>query len=103
MKTLKTSKPLLNLKGKPFKNEDGSDFTVGEAMANTLAVSKKNPHKCYQLAKMIAENEEVDLKAEDVVFIKEVLNESGNNAITSGQLIAILEENDKETKKSEEK
>jgi len=87
---INTQTKLLDLKGKEIKDQQ-EVLTVGIILSNTLSLSQKNPARCYLLAKKFATENEVDLKAEDVVFVKEILEESKMSALIAGQIIEILE------------
>lgn len=88
---IKTDTKLLTLKNEEIKDENKEAITVGNIVANTLSLSQKNPARCYVLAKKFATEKEVDLKAEDVVFVKDILEESKMSALIAGQIIEILE------------
>lgn len=93
---LNTKTVLLDFKGKPIleSHEEGAQpIRIGEFLSNILSFSHKNPARSYQLAKKLAQEKEVELKAEDVVFIKEVLNDENLKiaALTAGQAIALLD------------
>ncbi len=93
---IKTDTKLLNLKGEEIKDEDKKAITVGQIVSNTLsyAQGQANPHRCFVFAKKFATEKEVDLKAEDVVFIRKVLEDAkGLSALVSGQIIEMLEGN----------
>lgn len=98
MTTIKTNTLILDLKGKPIPNSEGDgDFTIGELVSNVLSGKTDNPYRAYQLAKKFAQDEEVTLKAEDVLFIKtEIENNAkavnwGYSSLLGGQAIEIIE------------
>lgn len=93
MKTLKTDQVLLTLTGEEIAEGD-TKVTVGLIITNALSQQTTNPHRAYQLAKQIATNKKVELKAEDIVFIKEMLLQSQLVALYIGQVIEILESKD---------
>lgn len=90
MKTIKTDQVLTDLKGEVLKEGEVS-ITIGLIISNTLSGQTSNPHRAYQLAKQFATEKTVDLKAEDVVFIKENLQKSTLGALYIGQVIDVLE------------
>lgn len=90
MKTLNTTEVLTNFEGEEVV-EGGTQITVGLVLTNTLAGHNSNPHRAYQLGRKIATNDEVELLAEDVVYLKESLASSRLGAIIIGQVIDILE------------
>lgn len=71
--------------------ESGEEVKLGDITCNILSVSRENQARCFQLAKRFAVDSEVELKAEDIVFIKSVLEKSGMPALTVGQIIEELE------------
>lgn len=99
MKTLLTSETLKTLEGKVLK-EGNAEVTIGLVLTNLLSNTTDNPHRAYQLAKQIATEKKVELKAEDIVYLKGILNKASLGALYTGQCIEILEaskekENDK--------
>lgn len=97
MTTIKTDKVLMNFKGEPLKNRD-EDLTIGTAISVVLSGKVSNPTLGWVLGKKFANDEEVDLKAEDVVFLKrELETQDVWTAVVTGQIIEILEGNDTET------
>lgn len=99
MLKIKTKELILNFKGEPLKNGE-EELTIGELVSDVLAFHNENPARCWQLGKKFAIEEEVELKAEDVVFIKNALEKASTgerafkNAMACGQVIEILEEKD---------
>jgi len=97
MKKINTKQELKNLKDEPLKTEDGEVLTLGYALATVLSAKVKNPYLGYVLAKKLSTNDEVDLKAEEIVFIKEAVKENGESkgygytSLVAGQIIDILE------------
>lgn len=98
MKTLTTSQKLKTLDGEVLK-EGNKEITIGLVLTNLLASTTNNPHRAYQLARQMAVEKKVELKAEDVVYLKEILNKSTLGALYTGQCIDILESNDKDNGK----
>lgn len=99
---IKTNTVLTNFKGEALK-DGNKDLTIGNAIAFVLGGKVSNPTLGWNLGKKFATDEEVELKAEDIVFIKKELNEnasqkeSGWTSIVVGQIIEMLE-NSKESK-----
>ncbi len=106
MVTIKTKSPLINLKGEALRNPDtteliegkstivkGAEIAVGDVIANLLSGQGiDNPARAYQFAKKFANDELVDLKAEDVVYIKKQIEGNKNfSALVSGQLLELLD------------
>lgn len=103
MKKIDTKQLLYTLKGEPLtentKNAAGEiekiDISIGLVISNVLSGSTKNPHRAYVLAKKFATDDSVDLKAEDVVFIKDAIENSGLTSLVTGQVIDILDGEEK--------
>lgn len=95
MKTIKTGIILKNFKQEVLKNGE-NNLTIGEALANILSGKTSNPTLAWVLGKKFATDKEVDLKAEEIVFLKKELesNETYYSVVT-GQIIEILETNEK--------
>lgn len=90
MTTFNTQKVLKDLRGNEIKQE-GKSVKIGDVVCDYLAMNRENQARSYQLAKKFATDKEVELKAEDVVFIKETLAKSGLPALTVGQIEEELE------------
>lgn len=91
MKILKTNTLLTDFNGKPL-NDDGKDLTLGFTIASILGSKVSNPTLGWILGKKFANDEEVDLKAEEVVFLKKEINDNEFYlAIVKGQLIEMLD------------
>lgn len=91
MTTIKTDTPLVNLQGEQLTENDTA-ITVGMVLSNILSGQVSNPARGYQLAKKFATEAEVELKAEDVVYVKEQVEKRTDfTALVTGQLIQILE------------
>lgn len=96
MKTLKTNDVLKDLQNKELV-ENETKITVGLLLSNILSNAQTpNPHRSYQLAKAFATEKEVELKAEDVVYLKDIISKyTALGALYTGQLIDILESSNK--------
>lgn len=103
MKTLNTKLVLKNFKGETLKiYTDMPETTIGDILANILSGDVSNHSLGYQLGKKIATEDKVDLKAEEVVFIKKELIGKDDykprhnfTAIVTGQILEELEKSDK--------
>lgn len=93
MKKLNPNQVLVALDGTKLV-EGSTEITVGLIISNTLSGNVNNPHRAYQLAKQIATEKTVELKAEEIVYIKEALLKSTLGALYIGQCIDILESSD---------
>lgn len=87
-----TKTVLVDFKGEKLKN--GEDLlTVGDVISWVLSMDKTdNPYKSFLLAKKFASSTEVELEAEDIIYIKGSLkNTELWKPIVTGQIIEILE------------
>lgn len=92
MKIIKTNTAICDFQGVPLKDGE-KDLTIGKVISYTLAGKVSNPTLGWVLGKKFATEDEVELKLEDIVFIKKEL-EAQNNwlALVVGQTIEMLEE-----------
>lgn len=90
MKTITTSTPLREFDGTEIKIESKVQ-TLGAVVSNLLAQDQTNPSRGWVLGKKFATEETVDLMAEDVVYVKGVMEALKVNAIYGGQIIELLE------------
>lgn len=82
---------LTDFKGQPLKQGD-QDLTIGDAIAIILAGKTTNPTLGYILGKKFANDKEIELRAEDIVFIKECIEKNEFfHTIVTGQLLEILD------------
>lgn len=66
--------------------------TLGRVLSNQLYYGKTdNQYMAFMLSQMFATKEEVDLKSEQVTFLKKFLQTAQLNAGIAGQIAAILE------------
>lgn len=103
---VKTNTKIIAFDGKPLKTSDtNEEILVGTFIADVLSIHSKNPARCWQLGKKFATEKEVELKAEDVVFLKEALEESATgerrfkSALAVGQIMELLDGVDEEKSK----
>lgn len=98
---------LVNMKGEPLENEEGKAVILGTVLSNVLGGKTGNPSLGWVLGKKFATEKEVDLLAEEVVFVKEEVTKLGTNpsgwlsGLLCGQILNILDSKDE--KKGEEK
>lgn len=90
-----TGTVLLGMNGKPLLIED-KEQTVGEFVSEALAMDRTNPSKGWTLGKKFATEKLVELKAEDIVYIKEAFKELKVSAVFGGQVIELIEGPNKE-------
>lgn len=91
MLKINTKKVLTNFKGEEL-NDGQNPVQIGGVIANILAGQTSNPALAWVLGKKFACDDEVDLKAEEVSFVKKCMSE--NKQISSmilGQILEILE------------
>jgi hypothetical protein len=105
MKTINTQQILKDFKGEDIKSsDDGKKVIIGDFLSNIMASNAKNPSLAWQLGKKFACDKKVDLKAEEVVFVKESIEDASTGerrwvtAMVAGQLIEILDSKDKSEK-----
>ena len=93
MTIINTKKVLVDFKGENLKESDQkTDLTVGAVISRTLGGQVSNPTLGWILGKKFATQKNVELKAEEVVFIKnEIEADKTWFAIVKGQVLEILE------------
>lgn len=88
---IKTNTVLKNFKGEELKNGE-HPLDVGTVVSMVLGGKVSNPTLGFTLGKKFANDKEVELKAEDVVFVKKELeSQEPWNAIVVGQIIELLD------------
>lgn len=106
MKTINTKRVLKSFKGDDLKADD-ENIVFGTVLSNILGGRTTNPSLAWVLGKMFATEKTVDLKAEEVVYLKQTIEdavkvspENGGwlTSLIAGQLIEILEEKETEKK-----
>lgn len=99
MKVINTKQVLKDFLGEDIKS-GGEKVVVGTIIANVLGGRTSNPTLAWVLGKKFATDKTVDLKAEDIVFLKENIEaaakltpEQGGwlTSLLAGQIIEILE------------
>ena len=92
MITLKTKTVLKDFKGQELKDAEGKQLLLGNVISTILGGQVSNPTLGWVLGKKFATEDKVELKAEDVVFLKKEIEDNKQwLAIVKGQLIEILE------------
>lgn len=99
MKIFNTQIPLKDFEGKEVKDK-GEIVTAGRVIANIIGGQSTNPTLSWVLGKKFSTEKTVELKAEDIVWLKEQINNlaqvpverGGLSGMVAGQLIALLEE-----------
>lgn len=102
MLRLNTKYQLKNFAGKPLEdNETGRPIVLGTILANILGGKTSNPTLAWVLGRKFATEEFVDLKAEEVVFVKDEVLKLGTlpsqqggwlTGLLCGQILSILDE-----------
>jgi len=95
MTTIDTKKKLVNFKGDELIAEDKGPVFLGVILANVCAGAKSNPTLGWVLGKKFATEDSVDIKAEEVVFLKKEINEAVKvwmSGLMCGQILEILDE-----------
>ena len=94
---IKTSTILVGLNNEPIKTDKNEDITLGMAIA-TIIISqpksdKYDPLKSYVLSNKFYNEDEVDIDASDLSFVKDAIKATGvYTPLISGQLLLILEQ-----------
>lgn len=83
---------IVDLADKPIKTSEGTELTVGLALANCLVGgSSKDPLRSYSLGIKIKDAESLDLDKSEEEFIKTAITEfQGYNDLVKGQLLQSL-------------
>jgi hypothetical protein len=89
------TRPILDLSGKPIES-DGQPLTLEMVTVSSLLQPAKDPngtdkYRRYTLIRMIHGATEVDLKTDDIVYIKKLIGESPFTPIVTGQAYDMLE------------
>lgn len=88
---IKPAQKLFDFSGKPLLQNDES-ITIGMVMEIVLGGKTKNSTLAWTLGKKFAKDTEIELKAEDIVFLKETLEENEFwLSIVKGQIKEILD------------
>lgn len=89
---IKTTNPILNLKGEPLKDGDDT-FTVGQAISSILTSHESGGKmKLFVLAKDFYSKPTVEIDSADLALIKSAVESTKiYNALVSGQLLVMLE------------
>lgn len=86
-----TRQKLLDFKGQPLLQND-EPITIGTVVGICLSGKTTNPTLAWTLGKKFTNDKEVELKAEDVVFLKETLDKNDFwTSIVIGQVLEILD------------
>ncbi|MCA9308679.1 hypothetical protein KC980_04150, partial [candidate division WWE3 bacterium] len=74
--------------------DNGKELTMGIALSRILSYSKTdNQVMSWYLAKEIYKNEEVKLKAEEIIHLRNIINTTEVYApIVTGQLLELIKE-----------
>lgn len=112
---LLTKTPIKQIDGKNYKDIDdvviktpedlkkAPDLTLGKVIGKTLSTIKStDPWKSYKLANDFIKDE-VNLKAEDIVFIVELVKQADYYPYVLGQVIEMLENGNQPIEKNKEK
>ena len=91
MITINCKKELINFEGVVLKDGE-NNLTVGKAISTVLGGQVSNPTLGWILGKKFATEDSVDLKAEEVVFVKKEVEASRHwLAVVAGQILEILD------------
>lgn len=90
---IKANQPIKDLKGEDVKQQDGTVFTIGEALGNILVASEiGGKAKMYLLATELVKNDEVTVDVADFGIIKKTVEATKvYSNLVSGQIAVYLE------------
>jgi len=88
---------LKDLKGQDLKDNNNLPILTGAIFVNVLSAITSNPTLAWQLGKKFATEDKVELKAEEVVFLKMEIEKvaTGDRAwlasMVAGQILELLD------------
>lgn len=89
---IKSSQVLKNLLGKNIKNDDDSDYKVGQGIGDALLrTDRGNKMKNFILARKFYEEDEVNVDSADLKHIVEVVENDKGMTIVNGQILELIE------------
>ncbi len=97
MLKIKTDRVLVDMKGQSLKDTANSEIHIGTILSNIMAGKVSNPTLGWILGKKFATKKVVDLKAEEVVFVKSEVEKlatdqhSWLSGLVAGQVLNILD------------
>lgn len=106
MKTIHTNYILKRMNGDDWESPSEGKITIGYLIYSVLAGRTLNPQLAWDLGKKFAREDTVDLRAEDIVFIKneierDVANGTGFlTTLGAGQIIEVLDSKEEITRPS---
>lgn len=87
------------IKDDPDEEAHKEPILIGKVIANILYNQEMNKARAYKLANEFVSQDKIELKAEDVVYIKDLVEKSKVPARYAGQILDILEEKEIKEKK----
>jgi len=87
-----TNQVIKNTNGDNLKKDD-KDLTIGQLITDILFSMSKEQSIAYRIGMLIinSKTSELELPAEDVVFIKKAMEDAGTFAYVYGQVVEALE------------
>ena len=85
------------MKGDPLENEEGKPVLLGVVLSNVMGGKTQNPSLAWNLGRKFATQKQVELLAEEVVFVKSEVTALGTNpqgwlsGLLTGQILNILD------------
>lgn len=85
------------MKGDPLENEERKPVLLGVVLSNVLGGKTQNPSLAWNLGRKFATQKQVELLAEEVVFVKSEVTALGTNpegwlsGLLTGQILNILD------------
>lgn len=89
---------ILTFENKPYQDTDKKELTLGMVLAMVLITTQAtDPLRTYLLTKKIAGQDDVELSADEIVYLKEIIKKSAEsqmpayNAHILGQAIYLID------------
>ena len=84
------------LDGENAKNQDETDLTVGQSLANIVLMIKSDPLRSWIMAQKLYKDETMELSKADFEWVKTAITEHGKeiygNNLVIGQLLLLFSE-----------
>lgn len=92
MLKLNLKQPLLNLSGKPIKDEDDKVVEIGKVMANAIISNHttNDATRNYILATKFYQQDEIEFTAEDLEYVKSQIKEVGKDPAKTGTILPVI-------------
>jgi hypothetical protein len=88
---INTQQKLINLNGAVLK-ENKTEITLGMVVCACLVGGETEaPQRAYEMAKKFTDEKEVEVSAEDILFIKKSVTDSKLPTLIKGQALTLLD------------